>query len=389
MLSENEIKSKILDSILDFEVQQIPDTIRFWMVRTKKGYFYHEFVAKKFVALAWNTITSDTIFSPATLEALNDKILLNYPEIKRPTLVANKCNSFINEIAEGDILVIPSSKSEYITFAYAGEYYEEESKTPELEANVIHRIESCEVIIDQVNCPYRKRRHIDIIRTVKNEEINYHLIRAISSYHGISNFDTYSTIILDHLFNCYTYNHNTRLVFRVTETNPITSRAFSGFLYSINQILLSTTVDEAAISTQASVHSIGDIVFNIKDLFTFLSDNYLYIIAIAVVLGGGKFLTVELPGIPKIINDIFSIETDKKVKLEELRGIELENAKKELELMEKISTLNVDPNTLAAASEILTSCSENMKIRPIEKTTEIPIDKQSLISQTDDEEEML
>ena len=179
------------------------------------------------------------------------------------------------------------------------------------------------------------------------------------------------------------------MIFHVTETNPITSRAFSGFLYSINQILLSTTIDEAAISTQASIHSIGDIVFNIKNLFTFLSDNYLYIIAIVVVFGGGKFLTVELPGIPKIIKDIFSIETDKKVKLAELRGIELENAKKELELIEKLSSLNVEPETLATASTILNSCSEKMKIEPIEKATELTIDNQALFSQTDDEEEIL
>lgn len=47
----------LLDAIENFSVPIIPPTTHFWMIRTKKGYFYNEFLSKRFVALAWNNIS--------------------------------------------------------------------------------------------------------------------------------------------------------------------------------------------------------------------------------------------------------------------------------------------------------------------------------------------
>lgn len=47
-----------LDAILNYKIKIIDKETRFWMIRTKKGYFYNEFVSNNFIALAWNTITS-------------------------------------------------------------------------------------------------------------------------------------------------------------------------------------------------------------------------------------------------------------------------------------------------------------------------------------------
>ena len=59
-----------LNAIYDFQIPEIPSDTRFWMIRTKKGYFYQEFLEKKFVALAWNTITQSTNFdNPESLSA--------------------------------------------------------------------------------------------------------------------------------------------------------------------------------------------------------------------------------------------------------------------------------------------------------------------------------
>ena len=129
------------DTILNYEIRAIDSETRFWMIRTKKGYFYNEFISNNFIALAWNTITSATDFSEESQDVLKDQILLNYSEIKRPTTVINKCNSFIHDVKPGDYIVIPNAGSERITIALAGEYYEEESKTYEIEKEVISRIE--------------------------------------------------------------------------------------------------------------------------------------------------------------------------------------------------------------------------------------------------------
>ena len=152
----NEKELEILNGILNFKIKEIPDSTRFWMVRTQKGYFYEEFLVRKFVAIAWNNIDQNTDFSESAKDHLKDDIVLNFPEIQRPSTVINKCSNFIYEINSGDILIIPSKGSQYITFAIAGEYFEDGTKTLELENAVIERIKNNDVDIHDVSCPYKE-----------------------------------------------------------------------------------------------------------------------------------------------------------------------------------------------------------------------------------------
>lgn len=157
----------LLKSIEEFKVPIIPPNTHFWMIRTKKGYFYQEFLSKRFVALAWNNITQETDFSESNRDSLKDDILMTFKEIHRPSTVINKCHSFINDIKANDILVIPSAKSSYVTFALAGEYYEDDSKTLELEQNVIYRIDNHDVDINDVSCPYKKAQTYNLTSNSK------------------------------------------------------------------------------------------------------------------------------------------------------------------------------------------------------------------------------
>lgn len=220
----------LLNLLDKFEVPIIPQNTHFWMIRTKKGYFYNEFLSKRFVALAWNNITHKTDFSESNRDSLKDDVLMTFKEIHRPSTVINKCYSFINEIQTNDILVIPSVKSSYITFALAGEYYEDDSKTLELEQNVIYRIDNHDVDINDVSCPYKKRRRITLLRTVKNEELNYSLCRAISNYHGLSNLDSYSKQILNALYNYYMFGNDMSFVLNVQKQTPIGPRSINNVL---------------------------------------------------------------------------------------------------------------------------------------------------------------
>ena len=43
-------EKQLLDELLNFSVPVIPSTTRFWMIRTQRGYFYNEFITKRFVA---------------------------------------------------------------------------------------------------------------------------------------------------------------------------------------------------------------------------------------------------------------------------------------------------------------------------------------------------
>lgn len=354
----------LLNLLDKFEVPIIPQNTHFWMIRTKKGYFYNEFLSKRFVALAWNNITHKTDFSESNRDSLKDDVLMTFKEIHRPSTVINKCYSFINEIQTNDILVIPSVKSSYITLALAGEYYEDDSKTLELEQNVIYRIDNHDVDINDVSCPYKKRRRITLLRTVKNEELNYSLCRAISNYHGLSNLDSYSKQILNALYNYYMFGNDMSFVLNVQKQTPIGPRSINNVLYGTTE-LLSSIAPEECISTQVSLNSPGDIVFSLVNVKDLLVNNWQFIFGMLVFLGGGSALTFKVPGAIDIIKSILFAKDDYRIKHAEAEKAELEVWEKKAELLQKIKDSGIDPESLNDPVNALLSGCSTLEVEPI------------------------
>ena len=271
-------------------------------------------------------------------------------------------------------MVIPSAKSAFITFAFAGEYFEDVTKTFEVENKVIYRIDHKDVIIDEVSCPYKKRRHIVPIRTVKSEEINYSLYRAISNYHGISNLDNYSRYILNMIYGIYSYKNDVNIIFNVRKSGPIGPRLLSGILYGATDYLCEIGIEEHKISTQVNINSPGPIDFSIFDIYNWLKVNYFPILALLVVAGGGSFLTFKLPGLPQIIKDILTLSDDIKKKKLETEKAELEVIQKKIELYEKIKSAGINPEDLKKPLEVIFTNTHELNVQPIELMDTNPID---------------
>lgn len=354
----------LLNELLHFSIPVIPDKTRFWMIRTQKGYFYDEFLAKKYVALAWNNIDISTDFSEQSKELLKDDIMLKYPEISRPSVVINKCINFIHEVKENDILVIPSKGSQNITFAFAGEYFEDSSKTEPLEHTVIGRIKNNDVDINDVSCPYKKRRKIQLLRTVKSENLNYALYRAISSYHGISNLDAYGNQILNTLYNYYCFKGTAVLVYNICKTDPIKPRELAGLLYA-NTECLSMLTDENYISTQMALNSPGEAVYVLEKIYTFAKENWGVLFGLLVFLGGGSALSFHVSGIVDIIKNIISAPSDIKLKKMEAEEKELSVITKRLEVYEKLKASSIDPEKLQQPLSTLNTYTQSLHAEPI------------------------
>lgn len=382
-------EEQIIDAISNFDVPLIPSSTRFWMIRTKKGYFYNEFIGKRFVALAWNNIDKNTDFSEQSQDALKDSILLEYNDIKRPSTVINKCKTFIHEIKEGDILVIPSAGSNFITFAIAGNYYEDDTKTIAIEHTIIRKINSGDVDINDVSCPYKKRRHITLLRTVKNENLNYTLCRAISSYHGLNSLDAYARHILNSLYNYYIFDGTMSLVYNVTKTEPISPREINTILYGTTEILVEF-VPEQCISAQLSLNSPGEIVFNIYDVLNFLKDNWKYFFGMLIFLGGGSFLTFKVPGAVDVLKSIFSAPAEYRLKKLDVTQKELEILEKKLAIYNKIKESGSDPDSLSRNLDAVISGSTSLQITPIilgEETAAEQTSENAVFESHDEEEE--
>lgn len=354
----------IINGLLNFSVPVIPDNTRFWMIRTQGGYFYNEFIAKKIVALAWNNIDSNTDFSEQSKERLHDDIMLNFPDISRPSTVVNKCKNFMYEVKAGDILVVPSKGSRYVTFAYAGEYFEDNNKTVALEKAVIERIKNKDVDINDVSCPYKKRRHIELLRTVSSEDINYSLYRAISSYHGISNLDDYAKHILNELYNAYIFQGDASIVYNIRKQTPITPRELSNLIYG-NLECLTKIIPEENISTQMALNSPGDAVYTLKNIYDFARDNWTAIFALLIFLGGGSALSFHVPGMIDIVKSIINAPNEIKQKNTEAEMKQLELLSKKLDVYNKIKSSGISPEDLMKPLEALATGTNSLQAEPI------------------------
>ena len=238
-----------------------------------------------------------------------------------------------------------------------------------------------------MSCPYKKRRHIVPIRTVKSEEINYSLYRAISNYHGISNLDNYSRYILNMIYGIYSYKNDVNIIFNVRKSGPIGPRLLSGILYGATDYLCEIGIEEHKISTQVNINSPGPIDFSIFDIYNWLKVNYFPILALLVVAGGGSFLTFKLPGLPQIIKDILTLSDDIKKKKLETEKAELEVIQKKIELYEKIKSAVINPEDLKKPLEVIFTNTHELNVQPIELMDTNPIDVVVASEEDESEEE--
>lgn len=347
----------ILSALNEFSIPKISEEKNFWMIRTKKGYFYDEFVEYKFVALGWNTISKNTNMGMSGQEVLKEYLSNTYGE-KRPQLAINKCKNFINEIKEGDILLIPNKGTRKITFAVAGEYYEEHFGEKE-ELSVIAKIDNSETQMNSVKCPYNKRRKIKILKTLYAEDINIHLYMALTNYHGLSNLADYAKNILDSIYPIYMYNDICSLQVGINNKNEIDAYSLSMLTSGIIGCLQQIT-GEKSIYTTMNLNSPGKISWWVPDknkkqqgnigesAFNFLKKGSSKVVLLAIVLGitGGEMnvgnVEISLPGIAKVIEDINTIDSTVKKKEVEVEQLEIENFNDKYDIYKKIKDDNID-----------------------------------------------
>lgn len=99
---------------------QIPNTCSFWMIRTKSGVYYNEFIRNKYIAIGWNAVLKS-----ALLEATEDnlhRLIETYYTDKQPGAALNKCRRFLENMKPGDIVMILGEKR--VSFGIVGEYFE-------------------------------------------------------------------------------------------------------------------------------------------------------------------------------------------------------------------------------------------------------------------------
>ncbi len=365
---EEAYEAKFINDALEYTIRNISDNKRFWMVRTKKGFFFDEFIDNNYVALGWNTITQENDFGKSQEEVLKESIKNWYGD-SRPAGAINKCKSFIYDIHVGDYILIPNSGSEKIAIARAGEYYEDEKKGVKDELDVIPKIDNDEKEIIKVKCPYRKRRHIEVLKIISPALMSYNLRQAISNYHGLSNLDKYGEYILNCLYDCYIYKDNLNIAINVKQKNPLKPRQISKLLYSFTEFVCSIS-DVDNISTTINLNSPGSVRMKLKNAVLNITKAKWPLIFIFIAITGGKVKDAELPGIIGTIREakMLNITVEKeKIELEkekeEVKTQQIENMAKVLELYKAAEEEGVDIEYILQQLETLNSLNEELQFQ--------------------------
>lgn len=258
--------------ISSMQIKVIDDDIRFWLVRTQGGLFFDEFIDSSFIAIAWNFLDKKIISDDKsekdikkTVEKLENKysnVMKQQGRISKGQgrRAYNKCDRFINELKEGDIVMIPSYQSSYVAFARVGKYYEIKEYDFDKEMDIMSDAYPGDILAHK--CPYKKRRKIEVLKVIKSNNMNPNLFKALVSYHGLSRIDDFSEYILSSMYDIYYYNNKINCVFNVRQRKGLDAIDLSNFLYNFSS-LLKIENNETKITAKLNLNSPGQTVIQV------------------------------------------------------------------------------------------------------------------------------
>lgn len=241
------------------------DEQKYWFVRTNGGLYYDEYKTKGFIAFGINTICDkklleDADTSKVAKEQLINKIKEAYknktqnstteilivtednlsPEKPKKTkkdkvptgLIINQLKRFMLEMKTGDIVLIPSSDSNKITFGeITSEYYVD--KTSPLEG-----------FPEDKKCPFFKRINVKWIKTIKKKNLDPYLYKVIYSHHSITDVSYARNYINRSLSDIYILNDKLYITFNVNRKTGIPVKNLLEFIGSFEKVAHSINLDQ-------------------------------------------------------------------------------------------------------------------------------------------------
>lgn len=309
-----------MDDVNDtLHIPSIGSKTNFWMIRTKRGFFFNEFISKGYIAIGWNLVTQSRLKSSFESD-LKAQIKEVYHE-KLPGSALNKCIRFCYEMKPGDIVVIVDASK--TAFAVVGDYYEE----PDPQLTVAYEKEFTAVIDHEgrytgpLVCPYVKRRHITPIKVLwKDEFISPYLKTAMSNnLHSLSQLNDYDQLILSACYDAYTYQDSLYVTFRVTQEDGIGAMDLSNLV--LHAAALFSGGRAETVNVKTSLHSPGDIILQLTDFF---QGNSLFLLLGFIAIFGGRVKDYEFNSILGFAKKVIDSGYEKEKRAIELRKLEAE-----------------------------------------------------------------
>jgi restriction system protein len=310
------IKEQI--SSLISKIDNIPSGKNYWLIRTEAGSHFESFNNFNFVALGYEEITYKIVkdFKENSLtdvdfrNQLKAYVLKQYPD-KQAGLITNQILKFIFEVKKGDIVVIPSENSDFISM---GEITDD---------NMLVHSEST---FNSTNCDYTKRKSVKWIKTFTRKNLDPYLYKTFQAHQAINNISSYANIIERSLGDFYKIGDEVNLVFGVNKESNIKAADLlffgSDLLTTVEGFIKEYNLDFdiSDIDVKINVNSQGKMQFLSKSGKNLLLLGIISMVIIGLNGGGLKIdrpgfkLDLSTDGLIKTVSDYLDRQQDRAMK---------------------------------------------------------------------------
>ena len=172
------------------------------------------------------------------------------------TSIFNKLQRFVFEIDKGDIVLIPSKDSNYITIAeVTSDVYEDNNYVEDY----LRRDPDTEAAL----CPFYKRRKISSCKTITKSKMDIYLAKGFNSQHALSNMDEYAPFINRTIYGIYSKENELHTTIQAGHPNGLSLRELVELSQALEQSATSLAeqcgipFDTSEIEVKLNIHSPG------------------------------------------------------------------------------------------------------------------------------------
>ena len=279
----------------ELTIYEIPDDTQYWLVRADGGKYYEDFKYSSTISLQDNDLTLDLfdgrviLSREMRLEYYKEKISNKKAKLSKQqvSIIAKKMFAFISQMKIGDIIIVPSHRTQkFMVGVITSDAYElsdEEIKTLQKRGE---RLDYC--VSDN-----KKRRKVKWLNEVPRRKVNSNFLYTLTMHQSIINVTESSEYITPLVSPIYIQNNKLTLCVRVNTPKAIDSETWQSFYAMINE-LKNKEIDEK-VSVKSNVESPGYII--ISSALTQLLSNPTALMASVIIGVGALFGNVEFQGI--------------------------------------------------------------------------------------------
>lgn len=194
-------------------IETIPANKKYWIVRTEGGEYFESFTNFNYVALGHEEISIKKIDDLKKVSKNSDELRFKLKEHienilpdRNAGLIAGQLVRFIYEMKKGDIVIVPSEGSAYISIG-------EIVQTPLLEVS--------DIDIDRTGCSYRKRKKVKWIKTVSKRSADILLRNAMQSHQALNDITHHGDIVERSIGDFFKIDDQTSIIINVNRTSEV------------------------------------------------------------------------------------------------------------------------------------------------------------------------